>query len=149
MSNAPDALHKRCFIFFPATSDSLHVNNLHALQVGLLFFSCSVTHYQHIYFCLIIFKARCRFHCKSEANTVSDVPRQTHLAAQTPVWRGVIQLNYSWTQRETHSDPVTGVHATQCESATSAKKRESREHREGRSHASAIQTPQAGSGTET
>lgn len=26
MSNAPDALHKRCFIFFPATSDSLHVN---------------------------------------------------------------------------------------------------------------------------
>lgn len=57
--------------------------HLHALQVGLLSLVAAWLT-TSTYFCLIIFKARWWFHCKSEANAASDVPRQTHLAAQTP-----------------------------------------------------------------
>ena len=56
--------------------------------------------YFFYFLCSITFEA-----CRNQKQTRPDMRRQTHLAAQTPVWPSCNWLNCSWTWRETRSDP--------------------------------------------
>lgn len=92
-------------------------------------FGCSVTHYPLYFFFALSFPKPAADFCANQKQTQSDVPRQTHLTAQTPAWQGVIDSttpehserhNQTLSQEAEREKERERVHATQWESATSA-----------------------------
>ena len=107
--------------------------------------------YFFYFLCSITFEA-----CRNQKQTRPDMRRQTHLAAQTPVWPSCNWLNCSWTWRETRSDPPSQETTLRLwiSHISKAEGGNRRTYKEGSSfslsHASAVRPPsRAGSGTET
>lgn len=100
-------------------------------QVGLLSSVAAWLTLNTYSFCIIFQKSD---FTANQTQTETEVPRQTHFAAQTPVWRRVIDSTpseHGERHNQTLSQEAERVHATQSESATSAKWRETREHTTG------------------
>lgn len=69
------------------------MNTFTLITSWITIFSCSVTHCQPIYIYIFLpyhFQSPGADFSANQKQTQFDVPRQTHLAAQTPVCRGVI-----------------------------------------------------------